>query len=107
VAIDRGGERLAGDIEGLAVAQNHLIVSAQNVANPGASWFNVYSLSTGAYLRSVRVRSGTASDDCDQTDGIAATGKVNLFVCQDGRNGTPGTSGNQNFKYVPLDRVLP
>ncbi|MEV7443306.1 phytase [Streptomyces sp. NPDC091204] len=28
-----------------------------------------------------------------------------VFVCQDGSNGAPGTSGNQNFKFVPLQRI--
>ena len=29
-----------------------------------------------------------------------------LFVCQDNTNTEPG-KGNQNFKYVPLDQVVP
>ena len=28
-----------------------------------------------------------------------------LFVCQDGFNDAPGTSGTQNFKYVRLDAI--
>ena len=68
---------------------------------------------TNAYVRSVRVTAGTASDDCDRTDGITAN-VTNLgppftqgmFVCQDNNNDEPGTVGNQNLKYVPLHRVV-
>ncbi len=68
---------------------------------------------TNAYVRSVRVTAGAGSDDCDRTDGITAT-PTNLgapfahgiFVCQDNNNDAPGTAGNQNFKYVPLERVV-
>ncbi|WP_309144293.1 phytase [Streptomyces sp. BR123] len=28
-----------------------------------------------------------------------------VFVCQDGSHGSPGTSGNQNFKFAPLQRI--
>jgi myo-inositol-hexaphosphate 3-phosphohydrolase len=30
-----------------------------------------------------------------------------LFVCQDNTNTKPGVEGNQNFKYVPLDAIIP
>jgi 3-phytase len=29
-----------------------------------------------------------------------------LFVCQDNDNTTPGASGNQNFKLVPLGNAV-
>ena len=29
-----------------------------------------------------------------------------LFVCQDGPNDAPGSAGNQNFKFVPFDRIV-
>ena len=52
------------------------------------------------------------SDDCDQTDGIdACAGNLGpafpdgLFVCQDGFNDAPGSSGTQNFKYASLSLV--
>jgi 3-phytase len=107
VAIDRVGERLPTDVEGLTIAAGHLIASAQNVADPTQNWFNVYDVRTGRYVRSVRVGDGPLSDDCDRTDGIAASARVGLFVCQDGYNDTPGASGNQNFKYVPLRSIVP
>ena len=51
---------------------------------------------------------------CSITDGIDAT-PLNLgasfprglFICQDNTNTRPGTAGNQDFKYVPLDRIIP
>ena len=55
------------------------------------------------------ISDGTESDDCDQTDGIDAYDGYlgpgfpdGLFVCQDGFNDAPGTSGTQNFKYASL-----
>lgn len=48
------------------------------------------------------------------TDGIAAySGDLGpafphgIFVCQDNTNTLPGNVGNQNFKFVPLERVVP
>ena len=79
---------------------------------PQDSWFSRYRAATGAYLGSFRVTAGNSSDDCDQTDGIDVyAGSLGpafpngLFVCQDGFNDAPGTSGTQNFKYVRLDAV--
>ena len=87
----------------------YVIASAQNVADPDNSFFVVYDRVTNAYVRSVRVTAGARSDDCDRTDGITATPKNlgapfahGIFVCQDNNNDAPGTAGNQNFKYVPL-----
>jgi 3-phytase len=103
------GAQLSPDIEGLALAGGVLYASSQNVAAPRWNWFSRYDAATGAYLGSFRVSDGTSSDDCDQTDGIDAyDGYLNptfpegLFVCQDGFNDPPGTSGTQNFKYAPL-----
>lgn len=113
VRVAHVGPDLAADSEGLALVNKYLIASAQNVANPQSSWFNVYDTATLQRVRSFRVVAGTVSDDCDQTDGIAASAVPlgarfahGLFVCQDGRNEKP-RSGNQNFKFVPLDKVLP
>lgn len=103
------GEQLSADVEGLALAGGVLYASAQNVAAPQYNWVARYDAATAAYLGSVRVADGAVSDDCDQTDGIEAVeGYFNesfpdgLFVCQDGFNDLPGSSGTQNFKYAPL-----
>lgn len=103
------GENLSADVEGLALAGGVLYASAQNVAAPQFNWVARYDATTGAYLGSSRVGNGADSDDCDQTDGLEAVeGYFNesfpdgLFVCQDGFNNLPGSSGTQNFKYAPL-----
>jgi len=107
VVVDRVSERLPEDIEGLTIASGHLIASAQRFDLPWRSWFNVYDLQTNDFVRSVRVEDGDGSDDCDRTDGIAASADLELFVCQDNYNSSPGSVGHQNFKYVPLHNVLP
>ncbi|GAA1479140.1 hypothetical protein GCM10009623_35860 [Nocardioides aestuarii] len=103
------GEQLSADVEGLALAGGVLYASAQNVAAPQRNWIVRYDAATGDYLGSARVSNGTVSDDCDQTDGLEAVeGYFNenfpdgIFVCQDGFNDLPGSSGTQNFKYAPL-----
>jgi myo-inositol-hexaphosphate 3-phosphohydrolase len=103
------GPTLSPDIEGLALAGGVLYASAQNVAAPKANWVSRFDAATGDFLGSFRISDSTGSDDCDQTDGIDAyDGYLNptfpegLFVCQDGYNDKPGTSGTQDFKYAPL-----
>ena len=62
-----------------------------------------------AYLGSFRIVDGTGIDGTSDTDGIDVT-TANLgaafprgvFVAQDGSN----TGGRQNFKLVPLERIL-
>jgi myo-inositol-hexaphosphate 3-phosphohydrolase len=104
---------LVADVEGLALADGELIASAQNVLAPRDNWYSRYDASTGRHLGRFRVVDGTDSDDCDQTDGIAAeaaslgpTFPQGLFVCQDGYNDAPGSSGTQDFKLVPLQLVV-
>ena len=103
---------LSPDIEGLAVVGDTLIASAQNVSNPQANWYSMFNKTTGAYLASFRVANGTAADDCDETDGLLAykgylgpTFPNGIFICQDGYNAAPGSTGAQNFKFVPLERL--
>lgn len=115
-AVDRvtsQGGRIAADAEGVTVVGNYLILSAQNVASPGSSFFLVYDRATNAFVKEFRVVNGTGADDCDRTDGIDAyAGNLGplfpdgLFVCQDGPNNAPGSAGNQNFKFVPFQRVV-
>jgi 3-phytase len=121
VAVDRvsaSGGRLAADIEGLTLAQTgptsgYLIASAQAGSNT-RNFFAVYDRATNAFVRTFTVEAGTAADRCGRTDGIAAHAgglgsrfPSGLFVCQDGKNTLPGSAGNQNFKLVPLDQVVP
>jgi len=60
-----------------------------------------------------QVVTGAAADGCGRTDGIDALAadlgpgfRNGMFVCQDNANTAPA-SGNQNFKFVPLERVVP
>ena len=113
------GGHLANDIEGVTLVDQpdghgYLIASAQNVANPNSSYFGVYRRETGNdFVNTFRIVDGATSDDCDRTDGVAATtadlGPAfprGLFVCQDNNNNTPGMSGNQDLKLVSLDKVV-
>jgi 3-phytase len=111
------GGHLRNDVEGLTLVyqaggQGYLLASAQ-----GGSDDNFYAAyerqGSNAFLRTFRIVDGTATDGCSHTDGIAAVA-ANLgpsfprgvFICQDDRNTEPGSSGNQNFKLVPLERVV-
>ncbi|MER6200271.1 phytase [Streptomyces sp. NPDC001586] len=101
------GGHITADTEGITAAGNRIYVSSQ-----GSNDFTVYDRTTRAYLGRFAVSNGTAADDCEDTDGIDATAAnlgpafpQGVFICQDGSNGAPGTSGNQNFKFVPLQRI--
>ncbi|WP_407835581.1 phytase [Streptomyces sp. DSM 116496] len=98
---------ITADTEGITAAGNRIYVSSQ-----GSNDFTVYDRTTHAYLGRFSVVGGTAADDCEDTDGIDASAAnlgpafpQGVFICQDGSNGAPGTSGNQNFKLVPLQRI--
>ncbi|MCZ3386261.1 MAG: phytase, partial [Actinomycetia bacterium] len=122
VAVDRvvsNGGRLAPDIEGLTLVSNatgegYLIASAQ-AGSDGANYYAAYERAgSNAFVHSFSVVSGADTDGCGRTDGIAgwagdlgATLPSGVFVCQDNTNTAPGTSGNQNFKLVPLEQVVP
>ena len=121
IQIDRVGApgNLVSDIEGLTIVNQsngtgYLLASAQNVADPNNSYFTVYQRQgPNAFLKSFRVVAGATADGCSRTDGIAAVAAnlgpsfpSGLFVCQDDKNTTPGSSGNQDFKFVRLEKIL-
>jgi myo-inositol-hexaphosphate 3-phosphohydrolase len=112
------GGRLVPDVEGLTIVYQpngtgYLIASSQAASNT-ANFYAVYARQgVNAFVRSFRVVNGRATDGCGRTDGIDAVAAnlgpafpQGIFVCQDNNNSTPGTSGNQNFKLVPLERVV-
>jgi myo-inositol-hexaphosphate 3-phosphohydrolase/PKD repeat protein len=112
------GGHLTYDIEGVTLVdqpdgKGFIIVSAQNAVNPNASFFNVYRREgTNAFVKSFRVGNGTASDDCDRTDGVTATTAAlgpafprGMFVCQDNNNDAPGV-GHQDLKMVQLENIV-
>lgn len=104
------GGNLVADVEGMAIVygangSGYLIVSSQ-----GNHSFVVYRREgNNEYLKTFKVVPGDSIDGSEETDGIDAT-SANLgpafphgvFVSQDGFN----DKGNQNFKLVPLERVL-
>ncbi|MFI5958390.1 phytase [Cryptosporangium sp. NPDC051539] len=99
---------LTADVEGLAIAGDRLYASSQ-----GSSDFVVYGRMDNRYLGRFRVTNSGEVDGCQDTDGIDATSRplgpafpAGMFVCQDGYNVNGKTVLRQNFKFVPLDRVV-
>ena len=108
---------LVPDIEGLTIVHDefgdYLLASSQ-----GDSTFGLYYLDpmTVPYpmMMKFRITPGPTADGCSITDGIDAVPWYlgpdfphGLFVCQDNTNSAPGTAGTQDFKLVPLDRIIP
>jgi 3-phytase len=106
---DDGGH-LDADVEGLALikqprGKGYLVASSQ-----GDDSFAIYERTGGNdYVESFKVVEGEI-DGCSHTDGIDITSEdvdkrfpYGFFVCQDDEN--PGA--HQNFKLVPLERILP
>src|SRR5215212_4854934 len=105
-----GGGHLVADIEGLTIADTgngagYLIASSQ-----GDNRYAVYTRAgDNSYLGSFQIVDGNTIDGTSDTDGIDVT-TANLgaafprgvFVAQDGSN----DGGRQNFKLVPLDRII-
>ncbi|MCV2491111.1 phytase [Geodermatophilus sp. YIM 151500] len=105
------GGPLAADVEGLALTTRpdgtgYLIASSQ-----GSDSLVVYAREGGnPFLVSFHVGSGAAIDGVERTDGLDVTTiplgpafPAGMLVVQDDAN--PG--GNQNFKFVPWERVVP
>jgi myo-inositol-hexaphosphate 3-phosphohydrolase len=106
------GGHLVPDVEGLALAGNYLIASAQNGDDVQQSFFVLYDRTSHEYVGSFKIVDGNGSDGCEGTDGIAAYAgnlgpqfRHGIFVCQDTSNDDPGSAGNQNFKYVRWEDV--
>lgn len=108
------GGHIAPQVEGLTIVygpgtSGFLIASSQ-----GDHTYTVYRRERPhEFLRKVSVADGPKADGCQRTDGIdavaAALGPAfprGIFVCQDNTNTEPA-EGNQNFKYVPLEQVVP
>ncbi len=111
---DVNGGHITADVEGLTIVDEaggggFLVASSQ-----GDDSFNVYRRQAPhEFVRKVRVAAGPQADGCQRTDGIDAVAAnlgpafpQGLFVCQDNANTAPA-AGNQNFKYVPLEQVVP
>lgn len=120
VRVDRQvgqGGRIRPDAEGLTIVdtgggQGYLIVSSQAASNTANSYIVYNRTGNNAFIREFKVVGGTQADGCGRTDGIDATARPlgaafpnGLFICQDNTNTTPA-AGRQNFKFVPLQRVV-
>jgi myo-inositol-hexaphosphate 3-phosphohydrolase len=121
VAVDRpiaAGGHFRPDAEGLTLVYlpdggGYLIASSQAGSNTLNSYLVYDRLGTNPFIREFRVVDGPSVDGCGWTDGIDALAADlgpgfhrGVFICQDNNNTSPGSSGNQNFKFVPLERVV-
>lgn len=109
--VDKAGKgALVADVEGLAIAygkdgKGYLMVSSQ-----GNHTYVVYRREgDNAFVKTFRIVDANGVDGAAETDGIdvttASLGDAfprGLFVAQDGFN----DNGNQNFKLVPLERIV-
>ncbi|MCA1843699.1 MAG: phytase, partial [Actinobacteria bacterium] len=105
---------LGSEVAGLALVtqpgkRGFLLASAA-----GDDTFAIYRRGqTHSWLGQRQVVGGTAADGCSATDGIEAVAAnlgprfpAGIFICQDGSNTPPGSTGRQNFKYVRLEQVI-
>ena len=105
---------LSPDVEGLAVVYQpagggYLIASSQ-----GDDSFVVYQRNEPwSYVKKFKVDAGPVTDRCSRTDGIDAVAAnlgplfpKGVFSCQDHINDAPGSTGNQDFKLVRLEKIL-
>jgi myo-inositol-hexaphosphate 3-phosphohydrolase/PKD repeat protein len=120
VAVDRtiaAGGHIRPDAEGLTIVYQpggtgYLLASSQAASDTLNSYLVFERQGNNAFIRSFRIVDGVV-DGCGRTDGIDAMAANlgpafpnGMFVCQDNTNTEPGNSGNQNFKLVPLERVV-
>ena len=122
VAVDRtiaAGGHIRPDAEGLTIVYQpggigYLIASSQAASDTQNSYLVYERQGANAFIREFRVVSAPGlADGCGRTDGIDALAADlgpafpnGIFICQDNKNTSPGSSGNQNFKFVPLERVV-
>ena len=114
--IDRtgGGGHLVADVEGLALVQQPGRRGFLLASSEGDSTFAVYRRGgEQGWVGQREVADGASADGCTDTDGIEAVAAnlgpdfpAGIFICQDGSNTPPGSAGNQNFKFVRLEKFL-
>ncbi|MEP7269863.1 MAG: phytase [Acidobacteriota bacterium] len=104
------GGHLVADVEGLAIAYGPDGTGFLMASSQGNHTYVVYRREAGhAFVKTFRIIPSESVDGAEETDGIdvlmAPLGPAfphGVFVAQDGFN----DKGNQNFKLVPLDRIL-
>ncbi len=107
------GVRLHDDVEGLAVLPRGREGGLLFAASQDDDSFAVFHLPGGAFAGGFRIRGGPI-DGTEDTDGIALhpgdfgpDWPGGIFAAQDGNNrGAAGEPAPQNFKLVPLGRIL-
>ena len=114
--VDRVGSsgHLAGEVGGLAVVTQPGKRGFLLASSAGDDSFAVYRRGQNhGWLGQRQVTGGTAADGCSATDGIEAVAAnlgprfpAGIFICQDGSNTAPGSTGRQNFKYVRLEQII-
>jgi 3-phytase len=113
--VDRvGAGHLVADVEGLALVTQPGRHGFLLASSEGDSSFAIYRRGQDhGWLGQREVVEGATVDGCSATNGIEAVAAnlgpdfpEGIFICQDGRNTTPGSSGRQNFKFVRLDRLI-
>lgn len=101
-------------VEGLTIVYGPGTTGFLIASSQGDHTYTVYRREPPhEFLRKVSVAAGPNADGCQRTDGIDAVATAlgpafprGVFVCQDNTNTEP-SKGNQNFKYVPLEQVVP
>lgn len=101
---------LVADVEGLAIAYGPKGTGFLIASSQGNHSFVVYRREENhAFVKTFRIVPGDGIDGTEDTDGIDVISRPlgpafphGLFVAQDGIN----DKGNQNFKLVPLERIL-
>jgi 3-phytase len=114
--VDRVGGRghLDGEVAGLALVAQPGKRGFLIASSAGDDSFAVYRRGqTHGWLGQRQVTGGTAADGCSATEGIEAVAAnlgprfpAGIFICQDGSNTPPGSTGHQNFKYVRLEQII-
>lgn len=120
IAAPFNGDGLTPDVEGLTIVYQpggtgYLLASSQAASNTLNSYIVYERQGTNAFIRTFKVVNGASVDGCGRTDGMDALAADlgpsfpnGMFVCQDNNNTIPGgTTGNQNFNFVPLERGRP
>ena len=114
--VARGGHILP-DAEGLTIVYQpggtgYLMASSQAASDVANSIIVYQRQDANAFVRNAKVITGSMTDGCGRTDGIDALAMDmgpsfphGMFVCQDNANTQP-SAGNQNFKLVPLERLV-
>jgi 3-phytase len=108
------GSNLKADVEGISLAKTGSGTGFILASSQGDSTFSIYRRDgNNPFVKKFSVAAGaidnvTGSDGVDSVVANMGTGfATGMFVTQDTKNdGSGSAGGNQNFKYVPIERIL-